>query len=73
LAVVAVYKNVVEFEGQRSPGTKNEKVLSHHHWQWYGVRSKQQQTIPLRGRPAVTDYTGGKISACCLVMIINLN
>ena len=33
----------------------------------YPVRSKQQQTIPLRGHPRVTGYAGGKISACCLV------
>ena len=32
------------------------------------VGRTQQQTIPLRGRQAVTGYASGKISACCLVV-----
>ena len=35
-----------------------------------GIRNKQQQTIPLRGRPGVAGYAGGKISACCLVYLL---
>ena len=74
-----MYKISPEFEGQRSRslGTKNEKLLSHPqctvpltvHSRVCTIGCTQQQMIPSRGRLGVTGYAGGKLSACCIVLV----
>ena len=70
-----------ECQGQRSrsPGTEAKKTAESSPLTMHSraftvrrrsqvVRSKQQQTMPLRGRPGVTSYAGWKISTCCVVL-----
>jgi len=66
--------SMVKGQRSRSPGTKKQTAesspLTMHGRACAVPRAYHQQTIPLRGRPGVTGYAGGKISACCQVLLL---
>ena len=64
-----------QVKGQRSPWTKNEKLLIHPHGQCIVGRAlgRTQQAATddtIAWPPGVTVYAGGQISACCPVFVL---